>query len=90
MVSCTHRVSLLSDSEMLALNWVKSHVPRFTPGVYRAYINLEYAAIDVGGYSPTQLCIVGKEVQEGVSRHNKKQYRLDNRTLWDTRRNWFP
>ena len=50
MVSCTHRVSLLSDSKMLALNWVKRHVPRFTPGVYRAYINLEYAAIDVGGY----------------------------------------
>lgn len=53
MVTCTHRVSLLSDSEMLALNWVKIHLPGFTPGVYRADINLEYAAIDVGGYSPT-------------------------------------
>ena len=53
MVSCTHGISLLSDSVMLALNWVKIHLPGLTPGVYRAYINLEYAAIDVGGYSPT-------------------------------------
>ena len=53
MVNCTHRVSLVSDSEILALNQVKIHVTGFTPGVYRAYINLEYAAIDVGGYSST-------------------------------------
>ena len=53
MVGCTHRVSLLSGSEIITLNWVKIHVSGFTPGVYRAYVNLQYAAIDVGSYGST-------------------------------------
>ena len=53
MVGCTHWVSLLSDSEMLTLDWVEIHVPGFTPGIYRAYVNLQYVAIDMGGYGST-------------------------------------